>query len=33
MVKAVDKEMVIGGICLIEKKGGRTGHYRRTARR
>jgi cyclic pyranopterin phosphate synthase len=33
MVKAVDKEMVIGGICLVEKKGGRTGHYRRTARR
>ena len=29
MVKAVDKEMVIGGICLIEKKGGRSGHYRR----
>ena len=30
MVKAVDKEMVIGDICLIEKKGGRSGHYRRT---
>jgi cyclic pyranopterin phosphate synthase len=29
MVKAVDKEMVIGGICLVEKKGGRSGHYRR----
>ena len=29
MVKAVDKEMVIGQICLIEKKGGRSGHYRR----
>jgi cyclic pyranopterin phosphate synthase len=29
MVKAVDKEMVIGGICLIEKTGGRSGHYRR----
>jgi len=29
MVKAVDKEMVIGDICLIEKKGGRSGHYRR----
>lgn len=27
MVKAVDKEMVIGDICLIEKKGGRAGHY------
>ncbi len=29
MVKAVDKEMVIGAICLVEKKGGRSGHYRR----
>jgi cyclic pyranopterin monophosphate synthase len=29
MAKAVDKEMVIGEICLIEKKGGRSGHYRR----
>jgi cyclic pyranopterin monophosphate synthase len=29
MVKAVDREMVIGGICLIEKTGGRSGHYRR----
>jgi cyclic pyranopterin monophosphate synthase len=29
MVKAVDKEMVIGQVCLIEKKGGRSGHYRR----
>jgi cyclic pyranopterin phosphate synthase len=29
MVKAVDKEMTIGQICLVEKKGGRTGHYRR----
>jgi len=33
MVKAVDKEMVIGDICLIEKKGGRSGHYRRNAKR
>ena len=32
MAKAVDKEMVIGDICLIEKKGGRSGHYRRNAR-
>ena len=32
MVKAVDKEMVIGDICLVEKTGGRSGHYRRTAR-
>ena len=29
MVKAVDKEMVIGDICLVEKTGGRSGHYRR----
>ena len=29
MVKAVDKAMVIGEICLIEKRGGRTGHYKR----
>ena len=29
MVKAVDKEMVIGGICVVEKKGGRSGHYRK----
>jgi cyclic pyranopterin phosphate synthase len=31
MVKAVDKEMVIGDICLIEKKGGRSGLYRRNS--
>ena len=29
MVKAVDKTMVIGDICVLEKKGGRSGHYRR----
>ena len=29
MVKAVDKSMVIGDIELIEKKGGRSGHYRK----
>jgi cyclic pyranopterin phosphate synthase len=29
MVKAVDKAMVIGEVCLVEKKGGRSGHYRR----
>jgi cyclic pyranopterin phosphate synthase len=28
MVKAVDKAMVIGDIRVIEKKGGRSGHYR-----
>ena len=32
MVKAVDKDMVIGGVCLVEKKGGRSGHYRRKSR-
>jgi cyclic pyranopterin phosphate synthase len=29
MVKAVDKTMVIGNIELIEKKGGRSGHFRK----
>ena len=29
MVKAVDKAMVIGDICLIEKTGGKSGPYRR----
>ena len=33
MAKAVDKEMVIGDICLVEKKGGRSGHYRRKSTR
>ena len=32
MVKAVDKDMVIGGICLVEKTGGRSGQYRRPKR-
>lgn len=32
MVKAADKEMVIGDICLIEKKGGRSGHYVRNSK-
>jgi cyclic pyranopterin phosphate synthase len=27
MVKAVDKDMVIGDICLVEKRGGKSGHY------
>lgn len=27
MCKAVDKEMVIDGIRLLEKQGGRSGHY------
>jgi cyclic pyranopterin monophosphate synthase len=29
MVKAVDKTMVIGDIELVEKKGGRSGRYRK----
>jgi cyclic pyranopterin phosphate synthase len=29
MMKAVDKEMVISDICLLEKKGGKSGHYQR----
>ena len=33
MVKAVDKAMVIDGVQLDEKRGGRSGHYRRTATR
>ena len=33
MVKAVDKAMVIGPIYLVEKRGGRSGVYRRTAGR
>jgi molybdenum cofactor biosynthesis enzyme len=29
MLKAVDKAMVIGPVQLEEKRGGRSGHYRR----
>ena len=29
MLKAVDRAMVIGPIQLLEKQGGRSGHYRR----
>jgi cyclic pyranopterin phosphate synthase len=29
MVKAVDKGMVIGDICLLEKRGGKSGDYTR----
>jgi cyclic pyranopterin phosphate synthase len=29
MVKAVDREMVIGEVCLVRKSGGRSGPYRR----
>ena len=31
MIKAVDKSMVIGDICLLEKRGGKSGDYRRIA--
>jgi cyclic pyranopterin phosphate synthase len=33
MVKAVDKEMVIGEIRLMEKTGGKSGYYRRKSGR
>jgi cyclic pyranopterin phosphate synthase len=29
MLKAVDRAMVIGPVQLIEKRGGRSGHFRR----
>lgn len=29
MCKAVDKEMIIDQVYLLEKKGGRSGHYQR----
>ena len=32
MLKAIDKAMVIGDICLVEKRGGRTGTYTRSDR-
>ena len=32
MVKAVDKTMVIGAICVTEKTGGKSGPYRRPKR-
>jgi len=31
MIKAADKSMVIGEICLLEKRGGKSGDYVRTA--
>lgn len=31
MVKAVDKAMVIEQICLLEKEGGKSGHFLRRA--
>ena len=32
MLKAVDRTMVVDRVCLLEKRGGRSGEYRRTAR-
>jgi cyclic pyranopterin phosphate synthase len=29
MVKAVDKEMIIGEIMLLEKRGGRSGEWKK----
>ncbi|HJO12158.1 MAG: cyclic pyranopterin monophosphate synthase MoaC [Gammaproteobacteria bacterium] len=31
MCKAVDKNMVIGSVLLMEKQGGKSGHYKRSA--
>ena len=33
MVKAVDKAMVIGDIVLLEKRGGKSGLYKRSAKK
>ena len=30
MLKSIDRGMSIGEVCLLEKSGGRSGHYRRT---
>ena len=32
MLKALDKEMVIGGICVTQKRGGKSGVYTRAGR-
>jgi cyclic pyranopterin monophosphate synthase len=32
MVKAIDKTMVIGDVCVVEKRGGRSGLYARLDR-
>jgi cyclic pyranopterin phosphate synthase len=32
MFKAVDRGIVIGEICLEEKAGGRSGHFRKKVR-
>jgi cyclic pyranopterin phosphate synthase len=33
MLKALDKTMVIGDICVMEKRGGRSGEYVRSGKR
>lgn len=33
MAKSLDKDMQINDICLLEKSGGRSGHWRRIGRR
>ena len=32
MLKAVDKTMTIGKICVLEKRGGRSGEYKRNGK-
>jgi cyclic pyranopterin phosphate synthase len=32
MCKAVDREMTISEITLLEKKGGRSGHWKKPSR-
>jgi len=31
MCKAADRGMTIGGVCLLEKSGGKSGHWQRDA--
>jgi cyclic pyranopterin phosphate synthase len=33
MAKAIDKDMRINNICLLEKAGGRSGHWQRRGRK
>src|SRR5262247_3500830 len=33
MVKAVDRGVVLTDLCLVEKSGGKSGHWQRSARR
>ena len=32
MVKAIDRGVVLTDLCLVEKAGGKSGHWRRRAR-